>query len=101
MPELPDFGIVCVSICMSAVCVLQCVAVCCSVLQCVAVCCSVLLFILGTVCLCVLRSVLQCVAVYCIVLHVLQFLVLVLYGVSLYLFSSVPICVCMFEFLYM
>jgi len=38
-------------------CMLQCVAVCCSVLQCVAVCCSVLQ------CVAVCRSVLQCVAV--------------------------------------
>jgi len=42
-------------------CVLQCVAVCCSVLQCVAVCCSV--------CCSVLQCVLQCVAVYCGVLQ--------------------------------
>ena len=38
------------------VCMLQCVAVCCSVLHCVAVCCSVLQ--------CVCCRVLQCVAVY-------------------------------------
>ena len=38
------------------VCVLQCVAVCCSVLQCVAVCCSVLQ------CVAVCYSMLQCVA---------------------------------------
>ena len=40
-------------------CVMQCVAVCCSVLQCVAVCCSVLQ------CVAVCCSVLQCVAVCC------------------------------------
>ena len=40
-------------------CVLQCVAVCCSVLQCVAVCCSV------KQCVAVCCSVLQCVAVCC------------------------------------
>jgi len=39
------------------VCLLQCVAVCCSVLQCVAVCCSELQ------CVAVCCSVLQCVAV--------------------------------------
>ena len=40
-------------------CVLQCVAVCCSILQCVAVCCSVLQCV--AVCCCEL----QCVAVCC------------------------------------
>ena len=44
-------------------CVLQCVAVCCSVLQCVAVCGSVLQ------CVAVCCSVLQCVAVCCSVLQ--------------------------------
>ena len=44
----------CVAVCCS---VLQCVTVCCSVLQCVAVCCSVLQ------CVAVCYSVLQCVAV--------------------------------------
>ena len=44
-------------------CVLQCVAVCCSVLQCVAVCCSVLQ------CAAVSCSVLQCAAVCCSVLQ--------------------------------
>jgi len=54
-------------------CVLQCVAVCCSVLQCVAVCCSVLQRV--AVCCSVLQcvavccSVLQCVAVCCCVLQ--------------------------------
>ena len=42
------------------VCVLQCVAVCCSVLQCVVVCCSVLQ------CVAVCCSMLQCVAVCCV-----------------------------------
>ena len=46
-----------------AVCVSQCVAVCCSVSQCVAVCCSVLQ------CVAVCRSVLQCVEVCCSVLQ--------------------------------
>ena len=46
-------------------CVLQCVAVCCSVLQCVAVCCSVLQYV--AVCC----SVLQCVAVCCNVLFLI------------------------------
>ena len=50
----------CVAVCCS---VLQCVAVCCSVLQCVAVCCSVLQ------CVAVCCSVLQCVAVCCSVLQ--------------------------------
>ena len=50
------------------VCLLQCVAVCCSVLQCVAVCCSVLQ------CVAVCCSVLRCVAVCCSVLqHPLTF----------------------------
>ena len=44
-------------------CLLQCVAVCCSVLQCVAVCCSALQ------CAAVCCSVLQCVAVCCSVLQ--------------------------------
>ena len=44
---------------MQVVCVLQCVAVCCSVLQCVAVCCSVLQ------CVAVCCSVLQCGAMCC------------------------------------
>jgi len=44
-------------------CVLQCVAVCCSVLQCVAVCCCVLLCVAVRCCL------LQCVAVCCRVLQ--------------------------------
>ena len=50
----------CVAVCCS---VLQCVAVCCSVLQCVTVCCSVLQ------CVAVLCSALQCVAVRCNVLQ--------------------------------
>ena len=44
-------------------CVLQCVAVCCSVLQCVAVCCSV--FTRSVACVAVCCSVLPCIAVYC------------------------------------
>ena len=47
----------------SNTCVLQCVAVCCSVLQCVAVCCSVLQCVAA--CCSVSCSVLQCVAVCC------------------------------------
>jgi len=43
--------------CWGRPCVLQCVAVCCSVLQCVAVCCSVLQYVAAC------WSVLQCVAV--------------------------------------
>jgi len=50
----------CVAVCCS---VLQCVAVCCSVLQCVAVCCGVLQ------CVAVCCSVLQCVALCCSVLQ--------------------------------
>jgi len=49
-------------------CVLQCVAVCCSVLQSVAVCCSVLQ------CVAVCCSVLQCVAVCCRVLQCVSIL---------------------------
>jgi len=44
-------------------CVLQCVAVCCSVLQCVAICCNMLQ------CVAVCCSMLQCVAVCCSVLQ--------------------------------
>ena len=44
-------------------CVLQCVAVCCSVVQCGAVCCSVVQ------CVAVCRSVLQCGAVCCSVVQ--------------------------------
>ena len=55
------------------VCVLQCVAVCCSVLQCVAVCCSVsqCVAVLQYVphCVAVFRIVLQCVVVCCSVLQ--------------------------------
>ena len=36
-------------LCVKDICVLQCVAVCCSVLQCVAVCCSVLQCVAGFV----------------------------------------------------
>ena len=55
-------------------CVLQCIAVCCSVLQCAAVCCGVLArkggaLLAVRVAVCVLQSVLQCVAVCCSVLQ--------------------------------
>jgi len=52
-------------------CMLQCVAVCCSVLQCVAVCCSVL----------------QCVAVCCSVLQCASCLCSVLFFYYLYCFA--------------
>ena len=58
------------------VCVLQCVAVCCSVLQCVAVCCNVLQ------CVAVCCSVLQCVAVYCRVLQYIAVCCNTLQGVA-------------------
>jgi len=52
-------GRLCASSC--AMCMRQCVAVCCSVLQCAAVCCSVLQCVCGVFAVCC--SVLQCVAV--------------------------------------
>ena len=55
---------VCMLQCVAVYCsVLQCVAVCCSVLQCVAECCSVL------PCVAVCYRVLQCVSVCCSVLQ--------------------------------
>jgi len=54
-------------------CMLQCVAVCCSVLQCVAVCCSVLqcvaVFCSVLKCVAVCFRVFRCVSVYCSVLQ--------------------------------
>ena len=49
----------CVTVSYCVLCMLLCVAVCCSVLQCVAVCCSVLQ------CVAVCCRLLQCVAVCC------------------------------------
>jgi len=69
-------------------CVLQCVAVCCSVLQCAAVCCSVLQ------CVAACCSVLQCVAVCCSMLQCVAECCSVLQYVAV-LFTY--ICICKYE----
>jgi len=82
-------------------CVLQCVAVCCSVLQCVAVCCCLMRYSKGRLCVAVCCSVLQCVAVCCSVLlldAVLERWLMALDTHTMYLYvSSANVSICIYN----